>query len=74
MRKTRAVAGALLIGSMATFGVGCSPDLPPGSQDEATAQWLGNGIFMMIYMAMCQANGGVCPFPLGPSDPLPPAP
>jgi hypothetical protein len=61
--------GVLLTAAMSAFGVGCTP--PPGSDPEQYAQWLGNGIFFVIYKALCDANGGVCPFPIAPSDPPP---
>lgn len=63
---------ALLAGATAVFGVGCTGQ-PPRTPQEAQqqAQWLGNGIFMIIYLSLCQANHGVCPFPIAPSDPAP---
>jgi hypothetical protein len=72
MTRFKIGVAALLVGAMGALGVGCTGQ-PPATQAEAQqqAQWLGNGIFMIIYMAMCQANHGVCPFPLGPSDPAP---
>lgn len=67
MRARRGVA-VVLVAAMAAVGVGCSPD-PPLTENQQ--QGIGNFIFFVIYSALCQANGGVCPFPLGPSDPLP---
>lgn len=65
--KVRIGIAAVLTAAMAAFGVGCAA--PPGVDPEQHAQWLGNGIFGIIYLALCQANYNVCPFPLGPSDP-----
>ncbi|HTO00915.1 MAG TPA: hypothetical protein VL068_09600, partial [Microthrixaceae bacterium] len=56
-------------GAMTAFGLGCAA--PPGVSQEQHNQWIGNGVFAVLYMAMCQANFGKCPFPLGPSDPAP---
>lgn len=58
----------VLVGAMGALGVGCSPSAPLSQQQQ---QGIGNFIFMVIYIGMCQANNGVCPFPLGPSDPPP---
>ena len=64
--KVKTAIAVLLTGAMAAVGVGCS-----ANPTESEAQWLGNGIFFIIYKAMCDANFGVCPFPLGPADPPP---
>lgn len=65
--KVRLVAAAVVTALVASFGVGCSAE-PSENQN------VGNFIFFVIYKALCDANGGVCPFPLGPSDPPPLAP
>jgi hypothetical protein len=66
-RKFRTGVAAVLVAGMSVFGVGCSGE--PLTQDQQ--QGIGNFIFMSIYIAMCQANYGVCPFPLGPTLPVP---
>jgi hypothetical protein len=65
MRVKMAIA-VVLTAAMASVGVGCTSN---PTQEEA--QWLGNGIFFIIYKALCDANYGVCPFPIAPSDPPP---
>ena len=65
-RKSVAVG---LVATMGLFGVGCSGK--PLTQQQQ--QGIGNFIFMVIYLGMCQANNGVCPFPIAPTLP-PPAP
>lgn len=70
MRIRRGVVAAL-VAAMAGLGVGCSPS-PPLSENEQVG--IGNFIFFVIYSALCQANNGVCPFPLGPSAIPPTAP
>lgn len=67
MKLRRGIA-AVLVAAMGVVGAGCSPS-PPLTQNQQ--QGIGNFIFMVIYIGLCQANGGVCPFPLGPSDPAP---
>ncbi len=71
--KLRTGIAAVLVGAMATFGVAGCTGQPPADEWQAQnqAQWIGNGIFFIIYKALCDANFGVCPFPLGPSDPAP---
>jgi hypothetical protein len=69
-RKFRTGVAAVLVAGMSALGVGCSGQ--PLSQQQQ--QGIGNFIFMAIYIGMCQANYGVCPFPLGPSLPVPPSP
>lgn len=66
--KTRVALIGVLAAAMAALGVGCTP---PANDFEAErqAQWVGNGIFFFIYMALCQGNGGVCPFPIAPTLP-----
>lgn len=61
----------MLAAAMAVFGVGCTP---PANDWEAQnqANWVGNFIFFTIYMGLCQANGGVCPFPIAPTLPAQP--
>jgi hypothetical protein len=73
--KARTAIAALLVGATAALGVGCTGQ-PPANEWEAERQavWIGNGIFFLIYSALCNANGGVCPFPIAPSDPLVVAP
>lgn len=68
--KTRIALIGVLAAATAALGVGCTP---PANDWEAQQQanWVGNGIFFMIYIALCQGNGGVCPFPIAPT--LPPA-
>jgi hypothetical protein len=68
--KVRRGAVVVLVTAMAAVGVGCSPT-PPLTQNEQVG--IGNFIFFTIYVALCQANNGVCPFPLGPTA-LPPTP
>lgn len=73
MTRTRTVAAIALTGAMAALGVGCTdPPRTPAQQEQFT-QWLGTNIFGIIYIASCQANGGVCLFPIAPSLPVPPA-
>jgi hypothetical protein len=62
---------ALLAGSMAALGLGCTGQPTTDWEAQRQAQWVGTGIFGIIYLALCQANGGVCPFPIAPSDPAP---
>ena len=68
-RKLRAGIAAVLVAGMSVLGVGCSGQ--PLTQQQQ--QGIGNFIFMVIYLGMCQANNGVCPFPIAPTLP-PPAP
>ncbi len=72
MKRSKVAIAVVVTGAMAALGIGCTAE-PPGTsqQEQQQAQWLGNGIFAIIYAAMCQANYGTCPFPLGPSDPPP---
>jgi hypothetical protein len=63
MRIKMAIA-VVLTAAMAGLGVGCT-----ANPTEAEAQWLGNGIFFIIYKALCDANYGVCPFPIAPTLP-----
>lgn len=63
--KLRTGVAAVLLAAMAGTSVGCSTT--PPSQNEL--QGLGNFIFAVIYISLCQANYGVCPFPIAPSDP-----
>jgi hypothetical protein len=65
------IAVALLAGSTAALGVGCTGQPTTAWEAERQAQWVGTGIFAFLYVALCQANGGVCPFPIAPSDPAP---
>lgn len=69
--KTRVALIGALAAATAALGVGCTP---PSSDWEAQnqAQWVGNGIFFLIYMGLCQGNGGVCPFPIAPTLPATP--
>jgi len=67
-KKLRTGVAAVLVAGMSLFGVGCSGQ-PLTQQQQQNA---GNFIFLVIYIGMCQANYGKCPFPLGPSDPPPP--
>lgn len=67
MKMRRGVA-AVLVAAMGAVGVGCSPSPPLTPQQE---QGIGNFFFAVIYIALCQANYGVCPFPIAPSDPAP---
>jgi hypothetical protein len=58
----------LLLAAMGGLSVGCTaPSSDPQSQNQA--QLIGNFFFFLIYRGLCDSNGGVCPFPLGPSDP-----
>jgi hypothetical protein len=60
----RTAVAAVLVAAMGATAVGCSAE-PSENQN------VGNFIFFVIYKALCDANGGVCPFPLGPT--LPPS-
>lgn len=68
MRARTAIA-VVLTGAMSVFGVGCTGEPPSAHQQEQQGVLIGNFIFFTIYMAMCQANGGECPFPIAPSLP-----
>lgn len=74
MRRTKLAIAVVLTGAMASFGVGCTGD-PPSTQWEQDrfVQWLGTSIFGILYLSACQANGGVCPFPIAPSLPVSPS-
>jgi len=71
--KTRVALIGVLAAATAALGVGCTP---PASDWEAERQanWVGTGIFMLFYIALCQGNGGVCPFPIAPTLPASPVP
>ena len=69
-KKVRIGVAGILVAGMSVFGVGCSGQ-PLTKQQQQNA---GNFIFLVIYMAMCQANYGNCPFPLGPTLPPPSGP
>ena len=70
--KIRVALIGALAAATAALGVGCTP---PANEWEAERQavWLGNGIFFIIYIGLCQANNGVCPFPIAPTLPVPAA-
>ena len=74
MRLRTGIAG-VLVAAMAAFGVGCTGQ-PPATEWEAQNQavGIGNFIFLSIYLELCRANYGVCPFPIAPTLPASPAP
>jgi len=68
--RVRVAIAVLLTAAMATFGVGCTGQPPAtGADAQQQAQNIGNFLFFLIYRALCDSNGGVCPFPIAPSDP-----
>lgn len=68
-KRIKIAVAVLATGAMAGLGVGCTA--PPGTSQSDYDQWVGSSLFGLIYIALCQANNGQCPFPIAPVAPTP---